>query len=105
VGVSGRLAEIQLPIVSFEDGPASLPISLDVREVDMAGDIEVEDGDVLDFSVRTEDTEGYFYQPESTLGYAGGQGARRNKALTDGWAEVWAESSIDFGFRIYVRTP
>ena len=48
--------------------------------------------------VETVSTNGFLYNPESTLGYAEGQGYRRNFALTPTWAP-----SQDFGFQTFVR--
>ena len=60
--------------------------------------IGVQAGDQLAFTVRTVDTHGYLYNPESTLGYVGGVGARRNAAVT----ATWTSTGADFGFRTFV---
>lgn len=92
------LGTVSLPASSFK--------SLDVYnattwpEFNVAGlAIKVSSGDKLAFSVRTTDTSGYIYNPESTEGYGPGMGFRRNAAVTS----VWTATSRDFGFQIYVR--
>jgi hypothetical protein len=63
--------------------------------------IDVDVGDQLAFVVRTPDSDGYIVNPESTSGYSGGAGFRRNRAVTTSWAG----GSFDFGFRTFVRVP
>lgn len=66
---------------------------------DLTGlEIQVDQGQVLAFIVRTLSTSAYLFNPESTLGYANGTGYRRNRALT----AAWSTAGQDFGFQTFV---
>ena len=61
-------------------------------------ELEVVQGQVLAFIVRSLSTSAYLYNPEFTLGYPNGIGYRRNRALT----AAWSGSDGDFGFQTFV---
>jgi hypothetical protein len=78
---------------SMNGDPSTWP-SFDVASLG----IDVIEGHVYAFAVRSVSTIPYLLNPELTMGYDRGEGYRRNRALGAGWLPLdW-----DFGFQTFV---
>jgi len=81
-------------------GDVSSWASVDVSALGIMVDV----GDILAYSVRTESTVGYLYNPEFGDTYSGGMAYRRNNAIDTTWGDFGGRTDIDFMFQTYVDT-
>jgi hypothetical protein len=96
---SQSLGEVTIPASAISTDFASTGNPAQWATFDLTGlEINVEQGQVLAFIVRSLSTSAYIYNPESTLGYPNGTGYRRNRALTT----AWSTGGQDFGFQTFV---
>jgi hypothetical protein len=92
------LGEITIPLSAIPTDPATRGNPDQWPTFDFTSlNIMVTRGQVLAFIVRSLSTRAILFNPESTLGYAGGTGFRRNRALGATWTSI-----ADFGFQTYV---
>lgn len=85
---------------SVSPGDVSSWASVDISSLGIIVDV----GDILAYSVRTDSTAAYLYNPEFGDTYSGGMAYRRNYAVDTAWGDFGGRSDIDFMFQTYVDT-
>lgn len=93
------LGEVTIPASAIPTSFATIGNPAAWPEFDFSSlEINVDQGQVLAFIVRTANATPYLFNPEFSSGYANGSGFRRNRALGATWTAF-----MDFGFQTFVN--
>jgi hypothetical protein len=96
---ANSLGEVTIPATAIPTDFAAIGNPAAWATFDVSSlEINVVEGQMLAYIVRSLSTSAYLYNPEFSFGYASGSGYRRNRALS----AAWSNSEADFGFQTFV---